>query len=201
MTDNKMTSEYFFWGPLLFVTELQEEQLNRIGKLCTKENPLARKTLAGHIESEHMIDPAELEFIVKPQFDMFSRAYNMYYDRPCQQQAITSSWVNYMKKGEFNPPHVHGKTGTEVFSGIIFLQIPEGLQKEQAEFEGTGLGPGALNFRLFQTLDSNLISNRGFFPKRGQFYMFPSSLEHMVFPFKSEGERISVAFNTIKRYL
>ena len=75
MTDNKkMTSRYFSWGPLLFVTELEEEQLNRIGKLCTKENPNTRKTLAGHIESEHIIDSAELEFIVKPQFDMFSQA-------------------------------------------------------------------------------------------------------------------------------
>ena len=176
------------------MTELQKK-LIRIGKLCTKENPIARKTLAGHIQSEHIIDPAELEFIVKPQFDLFSKAYNMYYDRPCQQ-AITSSWVNYMKVNLIL--HMCMEKLVQKFSGIIFANTRG--SKEQAEFEGTGLGPGALNFRLFQTLDENLIVIE-VFSKRGQFYMFPSSLEHMVFPFKSEGERISVAFNTIKRYL
>lgn len=201
MTDNKkITSQYYFWGPLLFVTELEEHQLNQIQKLCNKENPNARKTLAGHIENEHVMDPAALELIIKPQFEMFYDAYQMYYDRPCQQQVITSSWVNFMKRAEFNPPHVHGEHGREVFSGIIFLQIPEGLKKEQEEFEGNSHLPGSLDFRLFQNLDDNLISHRGFVPKRGQFFMFPSSLEHMVYPFKAEGERISVAFNTIKRY-
>ena len=43
----------------------------------------------------------------------------------------------------------------------------------------------------------NLFSNATYVikPEVGDFYIFPSWLTHQVYPFRSEGERRSMAFN------
>ena len=100
-------------------------------------------------------------------------------------------WINYMKAGDFNPPHIHNKGH---FSMIIFLQIPETLKKENMKFEGNSQGPGAIEFIYGENRFLNLNAHH-FFPQTGNFLMFPASLYHWVYPFKSKGERISISAN------
>ena len=50
-----------------------------------------------------------------------------------------------MKKGEFNPPHIHPDCD---FSSVLYLNIPPGLEKEREQFIGKGYGPGSIIFTL-----------------------------------------------------
>ena len=46
---------------------------------------------------------------------------------------VETTWVNYMKKTEFNPLHRHGG----LFSFVIFIQIPYDLSEEDKVFPDT----------------------------------------------------------------
>ena len=105
------------------------------------------------------------------------------------------SWVNFMKAGEFNPPHMHLNCD---FTCVIYLDIPKELIHENKEYIGTLAGkggPGAISFRTNIYNEKYNTCRIDHFPERGDFFIFPGSLEHFVYPFKSNCERISVSAN------
>ena len=56
------------------------------------------------------------------------------------------------------------------------------------------MGPGAIEFK--RGLAPGFPPNsHSFFPKEGDLYIFPATLEHWVFPFQSDMERVSVSGN------
>ena len=94
-------------------------------------------------------------------------------------------WVNIQVANEFNPLHTHGGD----LSGIIFIQIPEEIKNERIESdkEYTSLH-GCLQFVRNDTLV--FVE-----PKDMGILLFPASLHHMVYPFKSDVERVTMSFN------
>ena len=109
---------------------------------------------------------------------------------------VMDSWINYMKAGDFNPPHNHDG----ILSFVLFLQIPDELKKEHKEFKGTSIGPGGIEFRINVVKKQGhfSIDNHSFFPSEGEIFIFPAHLEHWVYPFKSKVTRISVSGNLKK---
>jgi len=109
---------------------------------------------------------------------------------------LTSFWVNFQKKYEFNPVHEHNG----LFSFIIFVKIPYDLEKERKE------GPGSLS-------NSNYSSCLQFFSTNvrgktyvetidvdksyeGGIYFFNAETKHCVYPFfSSDDYRITVSGN------
>jgi len=85
--------------------------------------------------------------------------------------------------------HIHDSN----LSGVAFLKIPPGFEKEYAK-EDHHPTAGCLEF-----LGSipNHFANHSYLvkPEVGDFYLFPSWLTHQVYPFRSKGERRSLAFN------
>jgi hypothetical protein len=55
---------------------------------------------------------------------------------------LTSLWVNFMKKHEYNPPHDHA----DQLSFVIFLDVPKEIKEEAKAFKGQSGGPGSLSF-------------------------------------------------------
>ena len=104
---------------------------------------------------------------------------------------MTMAWANFMKAGEFNPPHTHGNCD---FSSVLFIKIPEALKEEHKKFRGNGGGPGAITFTYGET-HPYAIAGKGFFPQEGDLYIFPATLTHFVSPFLSLEERISLSAN------
>ena len=47
---------YYHWGPFLYKTVLELEELEKIKKLCSKKSKDHRKNLAGLIKHEHVVD-------------------------------------------------------------------------------------------------------------------------------------------------
>ena len=50
--DRLINYNFFHWGPLLFQTNLTEEELNEIKKLCSKKGKDYRQNLAGLLDQE-----------------------------------------------------------------------------------------------------------------------------------------------------
>lgn len=109
---------------------------------------------------------------------------------------LSSLWVNFQKKHEFNPIHNH----SGLFSFVIFVQIPYDLERERKE------GPGSLSNSNFtsclQFHTTNLLG--GHYGEtvhvdksyEGGIYFFNAETNHCVYPFfTSDDYRITVSGN------
>jgi len=182
---------FYYWGPLLFKIKIQQEDLKKCASLCSKKSNLVNETLAGAIKHEHYVSSNAFVKIINPYLGVFGQAYRNWYGKTVTQASILISWVNFMRAGEFNPPHMHPNCD---LSSVLFVKIPEALKEEHKKFTGTGGGPGSLSFNHGEQ-QPHAISNRFFFPEEGDLFIFPGTLTHFVTPFMSEGERISMSAN------
>ena len=104
---------------------------------------------------------------------------------------MKSCWVISQWEGEYNPIHVHTECA---MSTVMYLKIPEFLPSTKPERDDDGcimfIGAGHAGSRLTR----NLLKVK---PTVGEFFIFPSHLQHCVYPFKTDGdfERRSVSFN------
>ena len=186
-----MKVKFFPFGPLLFNCTVSEEDCKSIEKLFVKDDKLSHhKKLAGHIKHEYKIEKEKLNIILRKYLNAFEGAHENYYLNK-KNFFINDSWVNFMKEGDFNPIHTHNLCD---FSAVLFIKVPNEIKEEHANFEGQGFGAGVLTF-ITGTQTVNFISQRSFFPEERELFIFPKDLLHYVAPFKSDVERVSVAFN------
>ena len=99
-------------------------------------------------------------------------------------------WFNEMTDGEYNPLHAHSGT----LSAVFILKIPEYLPSRKKTTDG------ALCF-IGKPLEGGMeLGHRDIkiLPLVGDLFIFPASLRHMVYPFRTpdgKGVRRSVSFN------
>jgi uncharacterized protein (TIGR02466 family) len=182
---------YYHWGPFLYRTCLEQEELNKLKKLCSKKSPLYRESLAGLIKHEHTIEVKEIFPIISPYIESYAKAYIDYTGKNLGPKIeLKAAWVNFMTKYESNPLHTHH----EDLSFVIYTKVPKELKQEHNENEGN-TSPGAINF--VQSLDNSkyLVNTHIFMPEVGDFFIFPACLNHGVNHFQSKGERISISGN------
>lgn len=189
-----MKSCFYYWGPLLFRTKINKEDLVKINQLCKKDRSKdARKSLAGHLDHEYYIEKEKLFEILVKYFDVYKDFYYEWYRKKLSSVEISDSWVNYMKKGDYNPPHIHLNCD---LSSVLYLKVPSELKKEHNNYVGSieDGGPGSISF-YHGEYRFLCIDQVKFLPEEGDFFVFPAFLRHSVSPFKSDVERISVAAN------
>tara|TARA_R100001460_G_scaffold79370_1_gene120361 strand:+ start:1160 stop:1777 length:618 start_codon:yes stop_codon:yes gene_type:complete len=106
-------------------------------------------------------------------------------------------WVNYQQKYEFNPVHNHGG----IFSFILFIQIPYTTEEQAAVSPGRNSNHDCAGKLSFIYLDSNsdgCINTKELDVDKtweGTGLIFKSNLSHCVYPFYTEGERITISGN------
>jgi hypothetical protein len=181
----------YYWGPLLFRMKMKTEEVKAVRKICDGGTEKFNTDLAGIIDDEILIDKMKYIEILYPYLMAYKQAHKLWYDTTIDTITINSAWVNYMKKGECNPPHIH--EGCHLSSALI-LEVPEILKKEQEDWKGTYTGPGALMFSVGnpQPFHTNVFNFR---PEEGDLFIFPWNLTHSVSAYKSDARRISVAAN------
>ena len=182
---------FYYWGPLLFKIKIQQEDLKKCANLCSKKSSLVNDTLAGAIKQEHYVSPNAFITIINPYLNIFAEAYQNWYGKPMTRTTILMAWVNFMRAGEFNPPHTHPNCD---LSSVLFVKIPKALKKEHSKHSIRGPGPGSLSFN-YGEIQPHGICQRFFFPEEGDLFIFPATLTHFVTPFMSEVERISMSAN------
>mgnify|MGYP002624962770 FL=1 len=109
---------------------------------------------------------------------------------------LFSLWVNYQKKHEFNPIHIHDG----LFSFVIWHKIPFKMSDEKARFphmKEKEIRAGHFVFlmpnELGQITSHAIAADNEW---EGKIALFPASLNHQVYPFYTSDEyRVSISGN------
>src|SRR5215468_10159441 len=102
-------------------------------------------------------------------------------------------WAVIMRPGDYNVPHVHPDAHV---SGVYYVEVPPLPPAEAAEED-----PGGSIVFLDPRSSASMYHLKGrrrthsYLPTAGSLVVFPSYHMHAVFPYRSPGERICVAFN------
>jgi hypothetical protein len=168
------------------------------------------KTLAGNILHEYKLTdclPA-LEIKTREMAMMHQEAYSESYtvglnahtnileDGKKPNLKLNSAWVNFQQKGEFNPLHNH----TGLYSFVLWYKIPYYSNIEEKAGPGRKSKnhlSGKFQFHYTDIL-GNITGVALPIDKQweGQILLFPSLLNHSVYPFYSSNDyRISIAGN------
>lgn len=183
---------FFYWGPFLAKFKLPEKTVKELLKHSKKKQDYGH-TLAGIIKGQYQYDAEYFFDKVKVYVDSYitGAAKHWNWTKHPKGFGVARAWINYMKAGEFNPPHVH----SEDLSCVAYLKIPKGLKKENEKFKGASGGPGAIEFRYGEAAGFSFRTAEVFLPEEGDFFIFPAKLQHYVCPFYSKGVRISMSAN------
>ena len=191
-----MTYRYYHWGPPLIIGCITEEFRKGLLDRGLKLDNDFRDQLAGHLDKEkEYVSNDDKKFFVEnmqKHIDDFKKHTEFYLNKTMfTELKLKSLWINFMKRGDFNPPHTHG--GDITF--VIYLDVPTEIYKQDfvnTDFNG---GPGAIYFTYGDPANkwsNNMVKLK---PNTGDILMFPTNLHHMVAPFKSDVTRISVSGN------
>ena len=147
--------------------------------------------LAGNVKKEVAIDQNKIpnfpEFMITMAKAYYKHTINA---EPAEGSKVSFRvWVVSQYAGDFNPMHIHDAN----LSGVAFLKIPQGFDKE---YEAEDHHPTAGCLEFLGSMPNHFARHSYIAkPQVGDFYLFPSWLTHQVYPFRSEGERRSLAFN------
>lgn len=186
---------FYYWGPYLWKSKISDEVCDEIFKKGLNSKVDHKTKLASIIEDVRKFDKKEdqeyLISVLDPYLDCYLKS-KMHFspnDQNVKLEAI-NFWVNFQNPGEINPEHTHHGD----LSFVLYLNIPEGIIRENQNFKGTGAGPGKIVFRYGE--QSNwAVSLQSFLPSKGDIFIFPANLSHSALPFKTPGTRISVSGN------
>ena len=160
--------------------------------------------LAGQIDSEYLIPE---DILIKENlldyFKLIVKCYlRDYMDRSHYTNVNTkvlqlevdlnSMWIVEQFKHEHNPVHWHENCS---ISSVMYLKTPR--MKNNGNIPGKKDQAGNITFinrstNPGQSFELPLFSLK---PKKGDIYIFPSSMAHTVYPFDNDVRRLSVSFN------
>ena len=200
------------FGPVILKASLPKEILQDMNQDCDdirnnkKEKVDWSNQLAGRVEEEyHMTKDIIAKHAV--WLNAVTSRYLFPDEKAFEENkgkfsvGIASGWYVRSFDGDFNPLHYH--TGCQI-SCLGFLKLPDDIEEYWKE-EDKDHNPfgGYTDFR-YGTIGLNCPNNMKVKPKVGDIYMFPSWLDHQVYPFRSKfkkpdikGERRSFSLNII----
>ena len=109
---------------------------------------------------------------------------------------LSNMWVNYQKQHEFNPVHDH----TGIYSFVIWMKIPTDYrdQRENPIAKGSNtnvISNFCFNYRTITGGNGQYVYQMSK-EIEGTILLFPSQLQHTVYPFYNcEEDRISISGN------
>ena len=201
------------WSTFVMKTQLPQPILEKMIKITDKivdnaENERSHgEHLAGQIKDELWVDHEILEREEVMGF-FLDVSRNFVIQQMCQSQPMVrqeilndewytqmlSMWVISQKDNEYNPCHIHTECS---LSTVMNLKITEYLSSRKSHRNDDG----AINFTGPGTKDPHWGNpTMTLQPKVGDFFIFPASQQHFVYPFRTpdgKGERRSVSFNVV----
>jgi len=191
------------FGPSIGRCKLPQELIDDFNKDCDgiiadKEKSKLHDysdSLVGNVKQELLISPKIFTKWV-PYFKKLITAYiRAHTENVSEFQRIKfqSAWYVRSFAGDFNPAHYHTNCH---MSCVGYLSLPKGIKKEW-EQEDRDHHPSAgsieMQYGQFQLFSNHTVRMR---PEVGDFFLFPWWMYHMVYPFRTKGERRSFSFNT-----
>jgi hypothetical protein len=152
--------------------------------------------LAGKIKKEKLVNHL-LDDSIKGTFQMCFQEYMKRAGLVLQQThqpVLDNAWINDMFAGEYNPAHFHSSKNSLVgLSSVLFLKTPDTYGEEiinpktpsNGHLEFIGGAQHSLSISQFRTS-----------PKVGDFFVFPYTLVHTVYPFSGTDQmRRTLSYN------
>ena len=207
------------WADVLFETLLPPPILNKMIEISDEVLADSERTnwgnnLAGQIKDEPLMTPSLMK---KQNLTEFFGNMVREYVHQCNLQktpaqhhknmenlknsilvTINSMWIVEQQAGEYNPLHVH--TNCDI-SSVMYLKTPNFLPSEKPERDDDGailfVGSAGDGHSKLKTATVKVK------PTPGQFFIFPSHMQHAVYPYKTNDNiaRRSVSFNASFEYL
>ena len=135
----------------------------------------------------------------------FSASGNSY--KGPKQVQIAETWSVHSYDGDYNPIHDHGTKTLMGISTTAWTKVPSQIgakaianKPTYSLYNESGHSDGCIAFQYgrVSVIDSERLAPAQSFvmtPEVGKLLIFPSWLQHMVYPFKGEGERRTIASN------
>jgi hypothetical protein len=192
------------WGPFLMKTQVTNEFCDEMLVRAEKCKLSWNHQLAGHLDSQLKFDDTDKRFF----FDTLYTYFDKYIEEELKWFSLDvpkkgsiglkpmSLWVNFMNPGDFNPPHFHDGD----YSFVLYIDIPKELEIECKNYKGRGGNPGSILFRTPGSPGLSLnnfksLTQHNYTPKKRDFFIFSAHTEHMVYPYKSDCQRVSISGN------
>ena len=169
------------------------DDINKVYDENSKNLQPHNDQLAGKIAEENQVS----EILTDEMKDDFLGYFEQYVKLTQTQKrncVLTHAWINEMKSGEYNPIHYHTSKNSEVgLSSVLMLKRPDwyGVEASREEapangwLEFTGGDQSPLSMSQIR-VDAQV----------GEFYVFPYTLIHGVYPFNSTDQvRRTLSFN------
>lgn len=205
LSANNKILDFYHKQPFYVQTKISSLDLGKIKEkskfYLDHDNELskANKSLVGNIEKEFNLDES-FDNILSPYFcSLANRFLSISNNGLKTDWELTSIWINFQKKYEFNPLHHHSGD----YSFVLWIQIPYDLKKELAleNCMNSNSPENALFNFYFPNINREIISAPIYVDKdfEGTMILFPSHLNHGVNPFyTSDDYRISISGNIIE---
>ena len=185
--------------------ELGQNEIDHLWKCIDTEGKDVKSSLVGNISKSFEIKDIDnicYDSVCKECIYQFNQAFpdgvtfSSYPNSHIHDTILNSLWVNYQYKHEFNPLHNH----SGVFSFVIWLKVPTDWrdQYKLPHLKGTSI-PQASDFQMiYHDIHGGLKHYTYYMSESsvGRMVFFPSTLNHLVYPFyESDEERVSISGN------
>jgi uncharacterized protein (TIGR02466 family) len=202
------TFPLFPFGPIVFYYKLPKkmvDSLNNYAEKIIKDKAKSKEldhsqSLVGKLKQEFLIEPTELnkhtdtitQVVANYMQTDLSRHSKTFPEDHMLDVGINTAWIVRQYSGEYNPAHIHTHCD---MSCVGYLKLPSDIDKEwEEDYKDHHPCNGHIEFLHGQP--GNLLRHTYLVkPSVGDFFLFPSELTHMVYPFKSDGERRSFSMN------
>ena len=138
--------------------------------------------------------------------NQFSKATGATY-KTNKRVEMDELWSVHSYERDYNPIHSHGTKTLMGISATMWTKVPQQIldqptagTSDYSLYNSSGHSDGCLAFQYGQghVTDGEILKPAPSFvlrPEVGKLYLFPSWLQHMVYPFQGKGERRTVAAN------
>ena len=200
--DNKELKIYRPFGPSIGHCKLPQELIDDFNKDCEHlmDHDVKKKT---HDFSDELVGNVKQELIISPEtFSKWGTYFGKLMDayiaahpenhKELQKIVFKSGWYVRTFAGDFNPAHYHTNCH---MSCVGYLKLPDDIEEEWKKEDNDhypSAGSIEMQFGQVHLFSNNTVRIR---PKVGDYYIFPWWMYHMVYPFRSKGERRSFSFN------
>jgi len=203
MAIHRIKMSQFYLGTMILKFDLPVSLIDDINKAYDKHNgqmPSYNTQLAGKIADEKEVNTIlneEMKKTFQTCFDKYveTRPGSVYCMDETKWDCVPGPcWINEMKSGEYNPTHFHTSISSDMgLSSVLMLKRPDwyGVEASQEEKPANG-------YLEFSGGDQSplSISQCRVDAQVGEFYVFPYTLLHTVYPFNSTDEvRRTMSYN------
>ena len=194
--DGQMISPF---GPPIWVGQMSDEVINEVSRIIesrrdTQDHRIGKDQLAGRVDEQISIEDAVSTDTVNHILDhVVTWAQMTGMEIYTDQLKVEGLWVNLQKEFEYNPIHAHDGMFSFVFYTKNTISRDNATNNKFDKADKPLAGHIELHYGETQFMNWTSMMH---YPEKGDILIFPSWLNHSVYPFHDpNGERISVAGN------